>query len=191
MARKQPELTARTRQNLMDAYWELYVSDTVDKITVKMITDRAGYNRGTFYTHFLDIEDLHNRIEDALLPSEESFKKLREATFSKNSQEIIEIFMQENKSSGEKVNFLLSSEGSLSFQNKLKGKLRELIMRYASLDVDEPEKILDYKANIVCSIFYETLSYCYDKGKELFSDEEMINLMLKIIYRGVGDMAKD
>ncbi len=43
-----------------------------------MITDRAGYNRGgTFYAYFLDIEDLHDQIEDELLPSDENFKKIK------------------------------------------------------------------------------------------------------------------
>ena len=63
-----------TKQNLIDAYWYLYTANIPSKITVKMITDRAGYNRGTFYAYFLDIEDLHNQIEDSLLPSVKSLK---------------------------------------------------------------------------------------------------------------------
>ena len=94
-----------------------------------------------FYAYFLDIEDLHSQIEDELLPSEENFEKLRKATFSKNSREIIEIFMQEEKNSGEKVSYLLSSKGSLSFQNKFKNKLRELIMKYAPLDLNDSKKL--------------------------------------------------
>lgn len=74
MAKKQPEVTAETKQNIMEAYWELYTSDVQGRITVKMITDRAGYNRGTFYAHFLDMEDLQSQIEDELLPSEENFE---------------------------------------------------------------------------------------------------------------------
>ena len=73
MSRKQSEATTETKQNLIDAYWELYTSDIPRKITVQMITDRAGYNRGTFYAYFLDIEDLHDEIEKALLPSDENF----------------------------------------------------------------------------------------------------------------------
>ena len=125
----------------MDAYWQLYVANNPEKITVRMITNKAGFNRGTFYAYFLDIEDLHSQIEDELLPSEENFEKLRKATFSKNSREIIEIFMQEEKNSGEKVSYLLSSKGSLSFQNKFKNKLRELIMKYAPLDLNDSKKL--------------------------------------------------
>lgn len=171
----------------MDAYWDLYTSGLPGKITVKMIMDRAGYNRGTFYAYFLDIEDLHNHIEDALLPSEEKFKKLREATFSKNSREIIEIFMQEDRASGDKVSFLLSSKGSLSFQSKLKDTLKELILKYAPLDLPDSEKVMDYKADMICSIFYETVSYWYDRGNQMFTDEEMITLMMKLIFFGLTE----
>ncbi len=187
MTKKQPEVTAETKQNIMEAYWELYTSDVQGRITVKMITDRAGYNRGTFYAHFLDMEDLHSQIEDELLPSEENFEKLKEATFSKNSQQIIEIFMQVDKSLDQKLSFLLGPRGSLSFQTKLKTTLKKMILKYASLDLQESESIVDYKAEILCSTFYATLCYWYDQGSRLFSKEEMIRLMLNIIFFGLTD----
>lgn len=185
VTKNQNKVLSETKQNLIKAYWELYTADTTGKITVKMITEKAGYNRGTFYAYFLDIQDLHQQIEDQLLPSEENFEKLREATFSKNSREIIEIFMQLDKTSGDQVKFLLSSKGSLSYQNKLKKKLRELIMKYAPLDLSDSENIVDYKVDIVCSIFYETLCYWYNRGHQYFSGDEMIFSMLTIIFQGV------
>lgn len=186
MDRRKSEVTTETKRNLMDAYWLLYTADMPSRITVKMITDRAGYNRGTFYAHFLDIEDLHEQIENELLPSEENFRKLREATLSKNSREILEIFMQEDQASGDKVSFLLGPRGSLNYQTKLMAKLKELILKYASLDLDEPEHIIDYKAEIVCSVFYKTIQYWYDRGRERFTGEEMIGLMLHILYFGLN-----
>ncbi|NMA93174.1 MAG: TetR/AcrR family transcriptional regulator [Clostridiales bacterium] len=186
MAKKQPETTANTKQNIMDAYWELYSSDTAGKITVKMITDRAGYNRGTFYAYFLDIEDLHNQLEDELLPSEENFEKLRQATLSKNSKEILEIFMEGEESYGEKLSYLLGSAGSLSFQNKLKKSLRKQILKYLRLDLDEPDRNIDYKTELFCAMFYETLRYWYERGEQLFTREEMLNLMLEVTYNGLA-----
>jgi AcrR family transcriptional regulator len=176
-----------TKQNLIDAYCYLYTANIPSKITVKMITDRAGYNRGTFYAYFLDIEDLHNQIEDSLLPSDEKFKKLRDATFSKNGQEIVRIFMNEDRVLGEKVNFLLGPNGSLSFQTKLKDKLKELMLKYAPLELKESKKVIDYKINMICSIFYETIHYWYDEGKNNFNEEEFIKLMMNIIFYGVSD----
>ena len=49
---KYEEVSARTRQNLMDAFWELYCEKRIEKITVREITAKAGYNRGTFMNTF-------------------------------------------------------------------------------------------------------------------------------------------
>ncbi len=73
----------------------------------------------------------------------------------------------------------------MSFQTKLKTTLKKMILKYASLDLQESESIVDYKAEILCSIFYATLCYWYDQGSRLFSKEEMIRLMLNIIFFGL------
>ena len=53
-----------TRQALMDAFWTLYKKKRIEKITVKNITDAAGYNRSTFYQYFLDVYDILAQLED-------------------------------------------------------------------------------------------------------------------------------
>ena len=47
--RKREEITAQTKQNIIDAFWALYCEKRIEKITVRDITNKAGYNRGTFY----------------------------------------------------------------------------------------------------------------------------------------------
>lgn len=39
----------------------------INKITVSEIVDRAEINRGTFYNHYKDIEDVLNQIEDEIM----------------------------------------------------------------------------------------------------------------------------
>ena len=38
-----------TKQNIMNAFWNLYETNTIDKITIKMITDTCNIHRATFY----------------------------------------------------------------------------------------------------------------------------------------------
>ncbi|MBY4796915.1 TetR/AcrR family transcriptional regulator [Collinsella sp. AGMB00827] len=57
----------QTRLNLREAFWELYSEKPVEKITIREITDRAGYNRATFYLHFRDVYDLFEQIEREIL----------------------------------------------------------------------------------------------------------------------------
>lgn len=50
----------RTRQMLLDAFYELIQEHDFDDITVQMILDRAQLSRGTFYRYYEDKYDLMN-----------------------------------------------------------------------------------------------------------------------------------
>lgn len=65
--RKQPQVTEQTRANLRAAFWELYAQRPIEKISVREITERAGYNRATFYLYYHDVYELLDEIEDQLL----------------------------------------------------------------------------------------------------------------------------
>ncbi|HJF64954.1 MAG TPA: TetR/AcrR family transcriptional regulator [Slackia equolifaciens] len=67
MANKQPEVTAQTRRNLQQAFWSLYSERPITKISIKEITDRAGYNRGTFYLYYRDVYDILDQMEQEIL----------------------------------------------------------------------------------------------------------------------------
>ncbi len=65
--KRQPQVTEQTRAHLMQAFWELYLEKPIDKITIREITDRAGYNRATFYLHYRDVYDLFEQLEVGIL----------------------------------------------------------------------------------------------------------------------------
>lgn len=67
MAHKQPQVTEQTRANLTAAFWGLYLVKPIEKITIREITDRAGYNRATFYLYFRDVYDLLEQLEEEVL----------------------------------------------------------------------------------------------------------------------------
>ena len=60
-----------TRENLIEAFWELYKDKPIEKITVKEITNRAGYNRGTFYAYFKDTYEVLKEIKESIMPSKD------------------------------------------------------------------------------------------------------------------------
>ncbi|WP_277408818.1 TetR/AcrR family transcriptional regulator [Lacrimispora xylanisolvens] len=71
---KQPEITMQTRKNLADAFWQIYCEKRIEKITVKEITTKAGYNRSTFYEYYTDVYDVLEQIEASVLPDIEKHK---------------------------------------------------------------------------------------------------------------------
>ncbi|WP_187355213.1 TetR/AcrR family transcriptional regulator [Paenibacillus tengchongensis] len=59
--------TRRTRLALKTAFIELILEKDYDAVTILDIAERADYNRGTFYKHFIDKEDLLREIHDDFL----------------------------------------------------------------------------------------------------------------------------
>lgn len=58
---------AKTDQAIRQAFLTLLKEKSFDRISVKMIIDKAAINRSTFYAHFLDKFDLMDKVEDTLL----------------------------------------------------------------------------------------------------------------------------
>ena len=51
------------KDKIKNAFLDLYSEHPIEKISVKLLTETAGVNRGTFYDHYTDIYDLLNQIE--------------------------------------------------------------------------------------------------------------------------------
>lgn len=65
--RKPSQAAELTRANMTKAFWDLYMVKPIEKITIREITDHAGYNRATFYLYYRDVYDLFEQIEDDIL----------------------------------------------------------------------------------------------------------------------------
>ncbi len=59
----------RTRKNIINAFIELRASKPLEKITVKELSDLAFINKATFYTHYKDIYDLAEQLENEAIAS--------------------------------------------------------------------------------------------------------------------------
>ena len=66
---KRHDITAQTKQNLIDAFWQLYCMRPISQITVRDVVQRAGYNRSTFYEYFRDVHAVLEAIEVSIIPT--------------------------------------------------------------------------------------------------------------------------
>ena len=81
MADKKSDLrVVRTRNALCVAFEELIAETTLDKITVKALTDRAGINRKTFYLHYETIEAFYDEIMNGIMTSSSSTTRKHRTT---------------------------------------------------------------------------------------------------------------
>lgn len=92
----------RTRMALADAYLRLLNDYTIDRITVKMITDAVGCSRKTFYYYFTDVYVLTQYVFELrvqhFLNTNGNFETMREgfltlaANLSNDRQAILNIY---------------------------------------------------------------------------------------------------
>lgn len=148
-----------TRENLIEAFWELYKDKPIEKITVKEITNRAGYNRGTFYAYFKDTYEVLKEIKESIMPSKDMIIYPIQRLERKEDL----IFDTLNHSNDyfidnqEKIIVLLGPEGDPSFVHELKIRTREILMEYLKdSDINEPEKIqfiIEYHMSAIIGVF--------------------------------------
>lgn len=88
-----------TREILIETFCLLLKEKSVEKITIHEITQKAGYNRGTFYQHFKDIYDILDCVENILVSKvKENFqKKISRDDFEKTFFEAFTKIHRENE----------------------------------------------------------------------------------------------
>ena len=64
---KNDQRTRLTKMLIRKALTSLLSEKPLQSISVKELCDRAGINRGTFYTHYTDIYDLMEQIEEEMM----------------------------------------------------------------------------------------------------------------------------
>ena len=59
----------RTRKSIHNAFIQLRSKKPLEKISVKELSELAYINKATFYSHYKDIYDLSDNLEDELIAS--------------------------------------------------------------------------------------------------------------------------
>lgn len=122
--KKQPEVTAQTRQALIDAFWKLYCEKGIDKITVREITAVAGYNRGTFYEYFYDVYDVLQQIEDGLMSD---IRLERQDGMPLSFDELVNVF----ESNAKYLSVLFGERGDPKFIHRTREEMKKNFYRMA------------------------------------------------------------
>jgi AcrR family transcriptional regulator len=178
--KKQPEVTAQTRANLIDAFWRLYCKKKLEHITVKEITDKAGYNRGTFYEYFTDIYDVLEQLEAALL--EEMRRTVVESLKLGQGGDLTQRVADLYDSKGSYLSVLLGENGDAQYANRIK-----IVMRPALIEafrLSETEVHTAYIFEFALSALIATITHWYKSGKTL-SSQELISLVRSMLMSGV------
>src|SRR5699024_4592227 len=178
--------TEETRNNLIEAFWELYKEKPLMKITVKEITDKAGYNRGTFYTYFSDVYEIQGILKKSLIPEKDMILDPL-MSLEKSVGKVFESFEKTNKymrENSEKIAVMIGPEGDSSFVHEFKMEIRKIIMSYVNeIGIKEPrqfEYIIEYQISALMGIFQ-----LWVEKKENMDECDLAELMKNVSQNGV------
>jgi AcrR family transcriptional regulator len=183
---KDPQRKTQTKANLMEAFWLLYQTRRIEHISIKDITELAGYNRSTFYEYFTDVYDLLEQIEDNLI-------SLIQETLVKNLSDpedlrIIERMACLFEDQGKYLSVLLGVTGDPSFADKFKVVLKPAILKTMKLNGEDTENQLLFA--FTCGGILSALSYWYDNRKPITA-KEFISVLRAILMKGSLSFAMD
>jgi AcrR family transcriptional regulator len=182
--KKQPELTTQTKENLTEAFWQIYCEKGLEKTTVKEITAKAGYNRSTFYEYFIDVYDVLDQIENSLLHGPEDFPPLS-LTNNATTQLSIDMFIKMYEKNRKYYIVLLGDNGDPSFQSKIKNNTKAMVKKILITRgvVDDYE--LDFTLEYMLSAMIGVLSYWF-RLEVTPPKDRLLELVYDLINHGVG-----
>ncbi len=186
---KQPEVRARTRQKLIDAFWKLCSEKSINRISVGEVTRLAGYNRSTFYEYFTDMPDLVHQVEDSILENvRESVSNavacIDQIDLNKNMDAFQIIFRMLNGP----IYFLLGPNGDPAFFSRVKEAVFPILAD--SLGVSENSAYFDYITAYAYSALVGFLQHWHEQGQNL-PEQEFLQLGFDLLAYGVfGALAK-
>ena len=178
--KKNPELTAQTRENLMQAFWSLYGQKKFDAITIQEITDKAGYNRSTFYEYFVDIYDILDQLEDSLLAylKEEAVNLLA----VEHNEDFVRGLADLYDSKGKYLSMLLGENGDPHFAKRVQGVMRPVLL--STFGMSENDLHTAYILEFGLSACLSTITHWYQSNRDLPS-KELVGLVRSMLMNGV------
>ena len=174
---KQPEITRRTKQKLADAFCELYQQKPLEKISIREITESAGYNRSTFYQYFVDIYDILDCVETDLMNVIRG--SVREGNVSVHSPDALSLFFEQNEV---RLKAVFGDYGCFHFLERLK----KVIVSDPRLDdLQIPDEEMPYYLEFHLSTTLSLFRLWLKRGRDI-PQETLFAIIHQVYTKGIS-----
>jgi AcrR family transcriptional regulator len=181
---RNPQRTEQTRRNLIDAFWSLYCKKSIDKISVKEVAAKAGYNRGTFYEYFADVHSLLEQLELSLLPSSPEELPPRSVAGVKGTEQPLDLFIKMYERNQKYFVVLLGEHGDPAFRGRIKRHMRPMLQSVLAAGRGTDEFEIEVIIEFVLSAMIGVLSYWFSCEHKPPSER-----LLSLVYDLMGNGA--
>ena len=179
--RKHPEVTEATQKAFIDAFCILSREKPIEKITIKDITLKAGYNRCTFYQYFKDVYDLLDHIENMVLSHiKENFQN--NITQENFSASFLDAFTRIHLEQAAYFDLLLNSANRTRFADKLMTDVMPIFLERFHLPKEHPHA--EYLASMYFATVVAAISRWIQEGRTL-PLEDLSQLLGNVLTQGV------
>ncbi|BAK56129.1 TetR family transcriptional regulator [Candidatus Arthromitus sp. SFB-mouse-Japan] len=179
--KKQQDTTNETKNSFIVSFCKLYMKKPIEKISIRELTDTAGYNRTTFYNYFSDIYDVLDYIENSSI---RYVKKNIIIDMKKEnpSKQFINTFLNIYENWESYIKVLLSNQNSAHFTDRLKKELFSSCMDAFNLPKNNirAEYILDFYLSAIISVISRWI-----KNQSEMSSLEMANLLEDMLKNNI------
>ena len=176
----------RTKKLIRKGLAELTKEKSINKITVKELTDLIEINRGTFYLHYKDIFDLVESIENSLYDEfNEIIKTVNPNTILETPIDILEkfcVFISEN---ADAFVMLVGENGDANFVYRIGTVMNDAVFElfssiYPEMDSERYSFTYEY-----CKYGSVGLIRCWIIENHDWTPRQVAELWLRLIARGV------
>lgn len=175
-----------TKQMIRDTLVPLMKEYPIAKISIKMLCDRAGINRGTFYAHYADVYDLLDQIQKEII--EELSPHVSGSAFSEQTKltvKALEQILNYAKSNAELFEVLLSENGDFAFQ-------REIMLLAQEKNIQTLRHMKHLQTNVSEYLQYFVVNGALSVIRKWFADgmkesvPEMAELCSTLLFKGLS-----
>lgn len=164
MAKAEYKSAIRSKKMICDALADLILEKPIEKITVTDVVKRADINRGTFYAHYTDIQDVMDSIfKEAFATISDTIEQQVASGNNPPGPPIllhkIQEFFEENKSLYERI---LASSYAISFLDQGRALFIDTMLKYEghynSSSADDYEFLLRFCSGAIMNIYRDYFS---------------------------------
>lgn len=175
------DVREKTRYNIASAFWELYCEKDLNKITIKEITDRAGYNRATFYVYFENIRSVLDYVEEQIY---DYMKAHSDPGLHMTAEEALHEAVVGLDKSRHYLRVLLSDRGDPKFICSFRSYFRSVITQIVQNGDLLTTVPLDFALDFSIGGLIHCLQKWYEVNPEL-STEELVKNIITVAFSGI------
>jgi AcrR family transcriptional regulator len=172
----------QTEAKLADAFWQLYATHPIERISIRMLTEAAGVHRSSFYHHYEDIYDLRRALEQQLVS--EAKQTVLIASSDETWDEVASVLMRFYRANLQKMTVLLGPKGDPGFFPMLREELIPVFLAGMSIPADDKEARYVVEFLLTGIVSFMTSWHLHEEGEP---PAEMLGTIRSALLNGCRD----